>query len=104
MWPAVREGLGVLLGSPGAFGCVGKYGNAEDMLANLVADQPDILLMDIGLPGMSGIEVTRRVKQERPAAEVVILTVRFPIRNIYRKLHVHSRTAAVAKAVKEDLI
>ncbi len=199
----VREGLAVLLGMPGELLCVGRYERAEEMLAALESDRPDIILMDLGLPGMSGIDGLRRVKEMRPTTEIVILTireddgsifqalcagasgyllkdtppaelvaavveaqgggspmspriarrvvtlfqdkfqpprespiritgrehevltnlaqgqsyasiadsmcvaadtVRFHIRNIYRKLHVHSQTAAVAKAIREELI
>ncbi len=200
---AVREGLTVLLGMSSELTCINQYSNAEDMLENLVADAPNIILMDIGLPGISGIEATGRAKVLSPKAVIIILTVqeddssifkalcagasgyllkdtppaelvaavsdahgggspmssriarrvvslfqdrfqppreseiritdreqevlsnlaaghsytaiadvmcvatdtvRFHIRNIYRKLHVHSQTAAVAKAIREDLI
>ena len=82
----VREGLAVLLGVPGELSCVGRYGCAEDMLAGLEADRPDVVLMDLGLPGMSGIDATRRVKEDRPAADVVILTVHEDESSIFRAL------------------
>jgi DNA-binding NarL/FixJ family response regulator len=52
----VREGLQMLLnGSPG-FSCVAAYGSGEDALAGLPEVSPDVVLMDINLPGISGIE------------------------------------------------
>ncbi len=82
----VREGLAMLLGTPGEVECVGKYADAESMLARLEADAPDVILMDIGLPGMSGIEATAKVRAERPDTEVVILTVHEDEGNIFKGL------------------
>jgi DNA-binding NarL/FixJ family response regulator len=71
----VREGLRVLIdGSPG-FHCVGAWPSVEDALAALPADVPDVLLMDIQLPGLSGAEGVRLVRERHPAVEVLMLTV-----------------------------
>ncbi|HEX7613947.1 MAG TPA: response regulator transcription factor [Thermoanaerobaculia bacterium] len=71
----VREGLRVLIdGSPG-FHCVGAWPSVEDALAALPADVPDVLLMDIQLPGLSGTEGVRLVRERHPAVEVLMLTV-----------------------------
>lgn len=83
---AVREGLATLLGMPGELSCVNTYGNAEDMLANLRQDKPDIILMDIGLPGISGIDATRRVKDVRAETDIIILTVREDDGSIFKAL------------------
>lgn len=63
------------------------FANCEDALARLEEDiPPDILLMDIGLPGMSGIEGIRRVKAIAPATRVVMLTVFENADNIIRAI------------------
>ncbi|HWE48217.1 MAG TPA: response regulator transcription factor [Bryobacteraceae bacterium] len=54
---------------------VSDYANAEDALANLPADNPDVVLMDIQLPGMTGVECVRRLKVAAPSIQVVMLTV-----------------------------
>jgi DNA-binding NarL/FixJ family response regulator len=82
----VREGLATLLGVPGELQCVGRYRQAEEMLVALARDRPDVLLMDLGLPGMSGIDATRRVRELLPAAEVVVLTIREDDDSIFRAL------------------
>ena len=54
---------------------VSDYGNAEDALARLPQDHPDVVLMDIQLPGMTGVECVRRLKAVAPKIQVVMLTV-----------------------------
>lgn len=73
----VREGFRYLLNLDPEIQVTGAYSDAESLLAALkeVRPQPDIVLMDIGLPGMSGIEATGIVKQRYPRLEVLILTI-----------------------------
>ena len=71
----VREGLAILIhGSPG-FQCTHRYRTMEEALVRLEADRPDVLLTDIGLPGMSGIEGIALVRQIHPDLPVLALTV-----------------------------
>jgi len=64
----------ILKSAPGTC-CVGAYGSAEQALAGMVAVQPDVILMDINLPGISGIECVARLRQDLSAAHVIMLTV-----------------------------
>jgi len=59
----------------GDFACAGAYGSSEEALNNLSRDNPDVVLMDIRLPGMNGVECVRRLKTALPRAEVVMFTV-----------------------------
>jgi len=60
--------------APG-FRCASQYGNGEAALAALPAEKPKVVLMDINLPGMSGIECVRRLKPLLPGTQFVMLTV-----------------------------
>ena len=71
----IREGLAVLInGSPG-FACVATYPNAEEALDELSREAPDVVLMDIRLPQMSGIDCVARLKERLPALQIMMLTM-----------------------------
>jgi DNA-binding NarL/FixJ family response regulator len=71
----VRTSLARLIdGAPG-FRCVSRHEDAERALAELPAVEPDVVLMDINLPGINGVECVRRLKTVRPGLQVVMLTV-----------------------------
>ncbi len=71
----LREGLQVLLKFTPGFECVGAFRTAEEGISRAKNDPPDVVLTDIGLPGMNGIEGTRRFKEMFPQMVVLILSV-----------------------------
>lgn len=71
----IREGLAVLIDGSEGFRCAGAFGSAEEALRRIPAASPDIVLMDIELPRMSGIECTARLRELCPDAQIMILTV-----------------------------
>src|SRR5262249_34139093 len=66
--------------------CISQYGNAEAALEALPKERPEVVLMDINLPGMNGVECVRRLKQVTPATLVVMLTVYEDTENIFNAL------------------
>jgi DNA-binding NarL/FixJ family response regulator len=70
-----RDGLAVLISGTSGFRCVGAYPDAEAALKQLRGNWPDVVLMDIHLPKMSGIECVDRLKAQRPALQILVLTI-----------------------------
>jgi DNA-binding NarL/FixJ family response regulator len=71
----VREGLRVLVDGTDGFRCANAYPTMEAALAAIDGDKPDVVLTDLGLPGMSGIEGIRILHGRAPEVPVVVLTV-----------------------------
>jgi DNA-binding NarL/FixJ family response regulator len=71
----LREGLAQLIDGTGGFHCTGAYRTMEEALARIGFDLPDVVLVDIGLPGMSGIEGVRQLKERHPDLTLLMLTV-----------------------------
>jgi DNA-binding NarL/FixJ family response regulator len=71
----IREGLAALLNGTEGYRCVGKFGSVEEALRNLQRDLPDVILSDIGLPGMDGIEGVRIIKEKHPEMTILMLSV-----------------------------
>jgi DNA-binding NarL/FixJ family response regulator len=71
----IREGLAALINGSEKFRCAVAYANAEAALEQLPELEPDIVLMDIGLPGMSGIECIQRLKAQCPQLQIMMLTI-----------------------------
>lgn len=71
----LREGLQMLINFTPGFKCLGAFRTMEEALARIKYDLPDVVLSDIGLPGMSGIEGIRILKEKYPELVVLVLTV-----------------------------
>ena len=71
----IREGLADLIRGTPEFRCTMTFSSMEQTLVLIDQDPPDIILVDIGLPGLSGIEGIRRLKQRYPAMLFLVLTV-----------------------------
>jgi DNA-binding NarL/FixJ family response regulator len=72
---ALGAGLRKIIESAADLQCVGVWGSAEEALEKIDAFRPHVVLMDINLPGMSGIDATRRLKQHLPDIQVIMVTV-----------------------------
>ena len=71
----VREGFSMLIDSTTNYQVVSAYSNCEDAIKNILPDNPDIILMDIELPGMSGIEGIKIIKKQLPETNIIMITV-----------------------------
>ncbi|HTV63122.1 MAG TPA: response regulator transcription factor, partial [Verrucomicrobiae bacterium] len=71
----VRGSLARLIDSTDHFSCVSQHPDAENALREIPVIKPEIVLMDINLPGMDGVECVRRLKQMLPQTQIVMLTV-----------------------------
>lgn len=82
----LRGTLARVISRAEGFRCLSHYPNAEEALQALPTDRPDVVLMDINLPGMNGVECVRRLKQVAPTTQVVMLTVYEDTENIFNAL------------------
>ncbi|MCI0618383.1 response regulator transcription factor [bacterium] len=82
----IRRGLTLLLNNTPGFACTAAYGDCETALKQIKSDPPDVLLMDIQLPGMSGIEGVRRIKQILPDLDIVMLTIHDDDHRVFQSL------------------
>jgi DNA-binding NarL/FixJ family response regulator len=73
--PVFRFGLRMLLESESDLEVVGEAGSGEEAVAQTASLQPDVVLMDINLPGMNGVEATRRIRQAWPETGVLMVTM-----------------------------
>jgi DNA-binding NarL/FixJ family response regulator len=82
----LRDQLQKILKSAPGVSCVGTFSSAEKALAGMVALEPDVILMDINLPGMSGIQCVSRLRNDLSAAHVIMLTVYEDSERIFQAL------------------
>ncbi len=82
----VRELLGILLNKSEGFKCAGVYKSCEEALQSIENDLPDILLLDIEMPGKDGIESLKEIKLAYPSVEIMMLTVYSDSEKIFQSL------------------
>jgi DNA-binding NarL/FixJ family response regulator len=106
--PVVRRGMQSMLADAKDIHIVGEASNGAEAIKQVVALQPDVVLMDIRLPGADGVQVTRRIRREHPNVKVVILTTYEDEQYLYDAIEAgaqafltkHADYAEVAAAVR----
>ena len=71
----LRQGLQQLINGSSGFNCVGAYANCNHLLENIEESKPDVVLMDIEMPGMNGIEAVKLLKNKYPDVKVLMETI-----------------------------
>jgi DNA-binding NarL/FixJ family response regulator len=82
----LRGTLARVIGRTQGFNCLGQYANAETALEAIPNERPNVVLMDINLPGMNGVECVRRLTQLAPETQVIMLTAYEDTENIFNSL------------------
>ncbi len=105
----IRESLQTLLAANPDFSCAGVYENAETAIAKIPHNVPDVVLMDINLPGINGVEAVRQLKERIPAIKFLMCTVFKDDENIFQSLRAgaggyilkSSSSQKILEAIKE---
>lgn len=84
--PDIRLGTSYILRSSQLCAVVGEYETAEDFIDECDRVRPEVVLMDLGLPGMSGIEAIEQLKRQHPRLEIVVLSVYADDDNVFRAI------------------
>ena len=100
----LRGTLAKVIGRTEGFRFVSDYASAEDALAQLPAAKPDVVLMDINLPGINGVECVRKLKPLLPKTQVMMLTVYEDTENIFNALAAGANGYMLKRTPTKELI
>lgn len=100
----VREGVRTLLEAQSDVEVVAEAANGAEALEKARTSQPDVVLMDIGMPGMSGLEATRLIRQSVPGARILVVTIHSSDDYFFRILDAGASGYILKEAAFSDLI
>ena len=106
---SLREGLAALIGGTQGFECAGAFPNCNNLLKNISHTQPDVVLMDIEMPGINGIEAVAMIKEEYPDIKILMETIFDDDEKIFNSICAgaegyilkHTLPAEIMEAIKE---
>lgn len=101
--PEIRSTLALIINESEGFSCSQLFEDCESAFLGLSKSTPDVMLMDIGLPGMSGIDGVKKVKEEFPEIDVIMLSVHEDNESIFQSLCAGA-TGYLTKDVSPEVI
>ncbi len=99
-----REGICLLLETRGGFEVVGEAATGQEVVELARSLDPDVIVMDIGIPGMNGLDATRLIRAENPGSRVLILTMHGTDEYFFRALEVGASGYVLKEAASTDLV
>ena len=102
--PRWRANLELLLGETEGLECVGSYPSGEAAVADLPRRRPQVVLMDINLPKMSGVECTRQLRALLPEVQIVMLTVYDDSDRIFQALQMGANGYLLKRASADEIL
>ena len=102
--PIVRAGLAALVNDHPRMRLVAEAGSGEEAVALAMAHHPDVILMDLRMPGMSGVEAIHAIRSSWPDARVIVLTTYDGDEDIYRALQAGARAYLLKDASRAELL
>jgi DNA-binding NarL/FixJ family response regulator len=100
----LREQLMLILETASDIKCLGAFASAEEALPQILVKNPDVVLMDIKLPGMSGIQCVAEIKKAAPAMQIIMVTIYEDSERIFRALKSGANGYLVKSSPPEQLI
>ena len=100
----LRGTLARVLDRSEGFRCVSQYANAEDAVAGVPQIRPDVVLMDINLPGMNGVQCVQQLKKLMPQIQIIMLTVYEDTENIFSALQAGANGYLLKRTTTKELL
>ncbi len=100
----LRATLSKMIDRAEGFRCLSQHGSAEEALEALPSAQPNVVLMDINLPGMNGVECVRRLKQVAPEILALMLTAYEDTENIFAALAAGATGYLLKRAPRAEIL
>jgi DNA-binding NarL/FixJ family response regulator len=102
--PGVRASLARLIDKSPGFSCLSQHPSAENAIQELPRANPAVVLMDINLPGLSGVECVRRLKPALPGTQIIMLTVYQNTEHIFNALAAGATGYLLKQTPPDDLL
>src|SRR5439155_19546890 len=99
-----REGIRTILHMVAGIEVIGEAATGEEVIAQALEQQPDVILMDIKMPGLNGIEATRQILLRRPQTKVLVVTMFEDDDSVFAAMRAGARGYLVKDADKEELV
>jgi len=100
----VRDGLRALLEGGNDLQVVGVAGNGREAVSEALRLRPDIVIMDIAMPELDGVEATRRIVEKSPETRVLILSMYLSAEHIYRALQAGAQGYVLKESAGEEVV
>ncbi|MBT2385943.1 response regulator transcription factor [Streptomyces sp. ISL-11] len=102
--PLFREGLAAAVDLDEGFTVVAQAATGEEALTEAARTTPDLVVMDLGLPGQSGIETTRQIRERLPGTQVLVMTMSEDDDNLLAAIRAGARGYLLKGAVREEIL
>ena len=102
--PAFRKGLGAMLESAASIEVIGEAGDGDEAVERALELTPDVVLMDVKMPGRNGIDATRQIVSRNPAIAVLVLTMYEDDDSVFAAMRAGARGYLLKGADQDDVL